>query len=483
MERLQDTVLVLFGVTGDLARRKILPALYRLDRSGLLPERFHVVGISRKGTTAEEVVSMIASSAPTEDDAREFRARFADRVSVVGMRIDQPGEYEILSRRLAELDRAEGRPLARIFYLAIPATLFPLVAGRLSESDINDKTPPRQEARFLIEKPFGHDAASARALVDLVNSRFSPSQVYRIDHYLAKETAQNILAFRFENPLFARAWNGRHVSHVRITAAEEIGIEGRAAFYEGMGAFRDLVQSHLLQLLALVTMDRPASLAAADVHRAKEELLSRVMPPSPDRMRAETMRAQYRSYRSEVGNPDSLVETYAACRLSIDSEKWRGVPILIRTGKALREKVTEITLSFADPAIRGYRNDLTLRIQPNEGIVTDLRIKKPGFESECEEVQLDYCYRERADAAPEAYERVLYDALRSDQTLFATGREVLECWRVSEPILKAWATPGFPIHEYETGSWGPEAADLLAADAGTRWLDETHRVCPLRFGP
>jgi glucose-6-phosphate 1-dehydrogenase len=466
---LPPTVFVIFGVTGDLARRKILPAIRRLDEAGLLPRRFCVVGVNRKGLADDDVVAMLSPE-------------FASRASAVQMRIDEPSDYPILARRLAELDRAEGVPLARLYYLAIPAPLFKTVATRLSEVDFDDRALARPEPKYLVEKPFGHDLASARELVDLVDSRFAPSQVFRIDHYLAKETAQNILSFRFGNPIFSRAWNGDHISHVMITASEEIGIEGRSAFYEGMGAFRDLVQSHLLQLLALVAMDRPASFSSEDIHRAKEEFLSRVMPPSPGDMPERSVRGQYAGYREEVGNPDSQTETYAAARLSIDADGWRNVPVLIRTGKSLREKVTEIVIAFSDEG--PYRNYLTLRIQPNEGIVVDLRIKKPGFDAECEDVQLDFCYDSGAEtgepALPESYERVLYDALRGDGTLFATGREILECWRISTPILDAWADDACPLFAYARGSWGPIEAASLARDAGVEWFDETHRVCPVR---
>lgn len=479
---LPATVFVIFGITGDLARRKILPALIQLDEAGLLPSTFRVVGVNRKGLSADDILSMLSPS-------------FASRVSAVQMRIDDAGDYSILSRHLDDLDRSEGFPLARLFYLAIPSPLFRTVAERLSQSDFNAQSPGSREPKYLIEKPFGRDLDSARELIGIIDSRFVPSQVYRIDHYLAKETAQNILSFRFGNPLFSRAWNGDHISHIMITASEEIGIEGRAAFYEGMGALRDLIQSHLLQLLALVAMDAPASFSSDDIHRAKEAFLSRVMPPSIEQMSERAVRGQYAGYRNEVSNAESLTETYAAVRLSIDADGWRNVPVLIRTGKALREKVTEIVIAFSDDDVpsaggpsaggpgsaRPYRNYLTLRIQPNEGIVVDLRIKKPGFDSEYEDAQLDFCYNTRGDSLPESYERVLYDALRGDATLFATGREILECWRITEPILEAWAADVCPLFAYAHGSWGPIEANELASGAGVRWFDETHRVCPVKF--
>ncbi len=483
MERLSRAVLVIFGITGDLSRRKLLPALYRLEKSGLLPRGFRIVGISRRGTEVTDVIDLTRESIGSGADEGVLK-RLGDALSMVDMKIDDPEGYDPLVRRLQELESEAGQPLIRMFYLAIPATLFGTVTERLSRPDINALLEGRREARFLVEKPFGYDMKSALALVEDLNRRFDPAQVYRIDHYLAKETAQNILAFRFENPLFCKAWNNRHVSHIMITASESIGIEGRTSFYENMGALRDLVQSHLLQLLALVTMRKPRSMRDSDIHAEKERILQRVMPPEPVRMREDTVRGQYDTYRAETGKPDSAVETYAAMKLTIDDDEWRGVPVFIRTGKALSSKITEINMVFSGDSQDGRRNVLTLRIQPNEGIAIDLVIKRPGFEEAAEDVQLDFCYRDKlALDHPEAYERVLYDAMRGDRTLFATNEEVLQCWRVTEPILKAWSDPAFPLEIYPKGSWGPKAADRLIEGSGISWFTDAHDVCPLPRAP
>lgn len=483
MERLARTVLVIFGITGDLSRRKLLPALFRLERSGLLPAGFRIVGISRRGTEAADILELTRQAVGSEADD-DVLQRLGAALSMVDMKIDERESYEPLVQRLQELETEAGQPLIRMFYLAIPSTLFGTVTERLSRSDINTVHEGRREARFLVEKPFGYDMKSAQSLVNDLNRLFDPAQIYRIDHYLAKETAQNILAFRFENPLFCKAWNNRHVSHIMITASEAIGIEGRTAFYEHMGALRDLVQSHLLQLLALITMRKPASMQDSDIHAEKERILARVMPPEPAAMPEETVRGQYDTYRLETDKPDSKVETYAAMKLTIDDDAWRGVPVFIRTGKALASKVTEINMVFSGDAPDGRKNVLTMRIQPNEGIAIDLVIKRPGFDRATEDVQLDFCYRDKlALEHPEAYERVLYDAMRGDRTLFATNEEVLQCWRVTEPILQAWSDPDFPLEIYPKGSAGPEAADRMIEKSGISWFTDSHDVCPLPRKP
>jgi len=479
MERLAPTAIVIFGITGDLSRRKLLPALYRLERAGLLPAGFRIVGITRRGTTPEDILALVRAGIGAGADEGVLE-RLGRALSLVDMRMDDPGDYGNLVARLESLDAEAGRPLVRMFYLAIPSMLFSTVTERLSRPDLNAPREGRRTSRFLVEKPFGFSLDSARALVEDLDRRFDPAQIYRIDHYLAKETAQNILAFRFENPLFCKAWNNRHVSHILITATESIGIEGRTEFYERMGALRDLVQSHLLQLLALVTMRRPKTMADEDIHAEKERILSKVRAPEAAAMREETVRGQYESYRGETGKPDSLVETYAAVRLSIDDDEWRGVPVFIRTGKSIASKVTEINVVFSGDGSGGRKNVLTLRIQPDEGIVIDLAVKRPGFGFATEEVQLDFCYREKLSLEqPDAYERVLFDAMRGDRTLFATSREVLECWRVTEPILEAWKDPSFPLEIYPNGGWGPAAADAMIGKSGVSWFTDTHTVCSL----
>ncbi|MBN2811958.1 MAG: glucose-6-phosphate dehydrogenase [Spirochaetales bacterium] len=492
MKKLTNTILVIFGITGDLSKRKLLPALYNLERAGLLPEGFRIVGVSRKGTEPRDIIRMLKQSeAGKQADCPDICEKLEKTLSIVDMKLDEGDTYAGLSRELSRIEAEAGRPLNRLFYLAIPASLFPKVTERLAEADLNMHESGIRESRYLIEKPFGADLASAKKLISDLNERFGEERIFRIDHYLAKETVQNILSFRFSNPLFNGAWNNRHISHIMVTASESIGIEGRTAFYEGMGAMRDLVQSHLLQLLALATMEKPKTMEAAEIHREKEKILAAIRPPEPERMKEETVRAQYRTYREETGIADSLTETYAAVRLSIDTPEWKGVPMFIRTGKALKEKVTEITVVFTEGGAESLtsaradaagaeikRNYLTLRIQPNEGIAVDLDIKKPGLDEATQAVQLDFCYRDAPGFEQiDAYARVLYDGMRGDRTLFATGDEVLACWRITEPVLRAWDSPDFPLHFYDNGSAGPEAADELIQKTGIAWFTDSHQVC------
>jgi glucose-6-phosphate 1-dehydrogenase len=299
-----------------------------------------------------------------------------------------------------------------------------------------------------VEKPFGHDLASAQELIKVTASQFQEEQIYRIDHYLAKETAQNIITFRFENPLFEAVWNNRHVSGIDILASEKIGIEGRAVFYEQQGALRDFIQNHLLQLLAITTMNEPDRLDSAGIHEKKLQLLDAIMPADPSQAR----RGQYAGYRDEVQNPDSNVETFAAIHTGIDNNRWRGVPVTIRTGKALAERKTTITFTFKKDTTGLVANTLQFRIQPDEGIALHLLAKKPGFDHELLPVAMDFAYNQHFDGVePAAYERVLLDAVRGDRTLFASGPEVLAAWRIVEPVVQAWNTSGDGLQVYQPG--------------------------------
>lgn len=481
MAALEPAILTIFGVTGDLAQRKLLPALYHLAHDKLLPDSFRIVGVSRRGTTTKDVLAAIEKSVQSTGDScdTDTLSWLENAISIIDMDIANPSEFAKLKTELDAIEDKLGVCLNRLFYLAIPSTLFGAVAERLGHEDLNTGCQHgATESRLLIEKPFGYDLNSAQALIATLQKSFVEEQIYRIDHYLAKETVQNILTFRFENPLFGTSWNKDHISHITITAAESIGIEGRVNFYEQMGALRDLIQSHLLQILALVTMDKPAKMEAADIHAAKEKLLSLIVPPTPEKMPAETVRGQYSTYKAEVASTHSQTETFAAVRLTIDDQKWQGVPMYIRTGKALAEKVTEVTVVFRDPHSSQCTNYLTIRIQPNEGIVLNLRIKKPGFEHDIEDVQMDFCYDEKLSVThPDAYERVLVDAMRGDKTLFATSQEVLASWKITQPILDSWQNGQCPLEAYDNGSWGPATADTLLQEVNDHWPTDNLHVC------
>jgi glucose-6-phosphate 1-dehydrogenase len=483
MLKLEPAILTIFGITGDLANRKLLPALYHLAHDELLPKSFRIVGITRRGTTAKAVVERIRASVELQGDkcSQEILDWLEQATSVVTMDITDPGEYVRLKLELDRLENESGVCLNRLFYLAIPSQVFSPVVRELGRSELNSGCQHgRAESRLLIEKPFGYDLVSAEELITETTNSFAEDQIYRIDHYLAKETVQNILKFRFDNPLFSGSWDNSHISHILVTASESIGIEGRVAFYEQMGALRDIIQSHLLQLIALVTMDKPTSFSADDIHGAKEKLLSQIHPPKDNEMIDHAIRGQYATYRKEVAHERSQTETYTAVRFEIDNDRWRGVPVLVRTGKAMKEKVTEITVVFRDPGNKDCTNFLTIRIQPHEGIVLDLRIKKPGFDDDVEHVQMDFCYSEKLNVMhPDAYERVLVDTMRGDKTLFATSQEVLASWHITEPILHAWQHGLSPLHHYTNGSWGPEAGNKLAVQAGQPWMTSALNICSI----
>ncbi len=487
MVALEPSIVTIFGITGDLSRRKLLPALYHLANDNMLPENIRIVGISRRGTTTQDVIENIKQSVEKKGDACNDSTlkRLQSIISIVAMDITQDNEYVNLKKELDRIEDSVGMCLHRLFYLAIPSTLFGPVVLKLGANDLNTGCQHgKAESRLLIEKPFGYDLTSAKELISDLNKSFSEDQIYRIDHYLAKETAQNIMTLRFENPLFSDNWNSKNIDYIMVTAAESIGIEGRASFYEQMGALRDLIQSHLLQLVALVTMDMPETMTSENIHKVKEDLLKTILPPKENLMVKKTVRGQYDSYKSETENAKSSVETFAAVELEIDSPRWLGTPIYVRTGKALADKITEITVVFKDDKIPHCNNYLTIRIQPNEGIVLDLRIKKPGFNNEISNVQMDFCYETKDGSLhPDAYERVLIDAMKGDKALFATSIEVLENWRITQPILDAWENNLVPLNIYKSGTWGPEESEKLLSNKSAVWFKNDHSVCTVHILP
>jgi glucose-6-phosphate 1-dehydrogenase len=337
----------------------------------------------------------------------------------------------------------------------------------------------------LVEKPFGNDLASAKDLIAFVSQHFHEDQIFRIDHYLAKETAQNILAFRFSNPLIEGIWSRRFIDQIQITAAEKIGINGRASFYENMGALRDFVQSHLVQLMAIVMMEYPEDMSPDAIHQEKLKLLQSIEPILPHNVDDIAVRGQYDAYRNEAKNPTSNVETYAAIKLEVANPRWGGMPVLLRTGKNLEHKATEIVVVFNDRF--GHQlagNLLIIRIQPNEGISLKLQAKKPGFVQDLEPVQMEFCYSGVFNGHhPDAYQRVLIDAMRGDQTLFTTSDEVIASWQLLQPVLDNWQASSAQPQTYAGGSWGPAASDTLADHYGTGWLNNEVHVCATHPAP
>jgi glucose-6-phosphate 1-dehydrogenase len=347
----------------------------------------------------------------------------------------------------------------RLFYLSIPPQVYGPLVKHLGEHGLHKPSPgSSSDVRLLVEKPFGYDLISAEELIKETTRDFSEDQIFRIDHYLAKETVQNILTFRRYNPLFWSIWNNQHIQYISVNAAEKIGIEGRANFYENVGALRDLVQSHLLQLLAITTMDLPEDLSDSNaIHRAKEALLNAVKPPHADEISEKVIRAQYDGYRDEVSNQDSVTETFVSLELNIDMPQWQGVPITVTTGKSLDSKHTEIIVCFGEPNDSDV-NQLTFRVDPHEGIDVRVAVKTPGYEQILQSASMNFSYQQTFDEEghPDAYERVLIDAVRGDHALFSTNEEVLASWRILQPILDAWKRNSDDLRSYAVGSKGPD---------------------------
>ena len=479
------TTLTIFGATGDLAHRKLLPALYNLAHEGALPERFNLVGVSRREMPDEEFREVMKAAIekysrrdtdPTVLDGLLGRARY------VGFSFDDVESYAKLRTVLGELDEEGGGKLNRAFYLSTAPEYFPVIVKALKAADLNYDSDV--DVRCIIEKPFGVDLETALELQRVVEHVFRESQVYRIDHYLGKETVQNVMAFRFANFMFEPVWNRNYIDNIQITAAEDIGIGTRAGYYDQAGAMRDLVQNHMLQLLTLVCMEPPATFEADKVRDEKVKVLHAITPPTPEEVRQCTVRAQYTAgteggedvngYLEEDGVPDdSRTETYAALKLEVHNWRWAGVPIYLRTGKHLTRKVTEIAvqlkpvphLAFQSAGSVGVQpNQLVLTMQPNEGVSLSLGAKIPGSSMRIRPVNMEFLYGSAfMSQSPEAYERLIMDAMRGEATLFTRNDEVIAQWSIIDPILQAWKADDMPLHTYESGSAGPAAADELIA--------------------
>jgi glucose-6-phosphate 1-dehydrogenase len=479
-----SSALVIFGATGDLARRKLLPALYNLAHDGALPERFRLIGVSRKEKAHEHF------RAECEQAIRAFSRRTPDGDVLAGLLenvryvpgvFDDPGVYAKLSEALDGFDEDAGERLNRAFYLSTAPSFFPTIVGQLGGSGLSRRADT--EVRVIVEKPFGATLEQARELNARVLSVFDESQVFRIDHYLGKETVQNMLAFRFANGMFEPLWNRNYIDQVQITAAEDIGIGSRAGYYDQAGALRDLIQNHMLQLLCHVAMEPPGAFTAEAVRNEKVKVLHAIAAPAPDEIPAMAARAQYAAghsggedvagYLQEEGVPsDSITETYAALRLEVDNWRWAGVPFYLRAGKRLARKVTEIAvtlkpvphLAFSHDGSLGVQpNQLILTVQPNEGVTLRLGAKIPGTRMSIRPVNMEFLYGTSfLSQSPEAYERLIMDAMRGDPTLFTRNDEVEAQWRICDPIVSTWAaTPG-PLAQYEAGSQGPaQATDIL----------------------
>ncbi len=485
--------LVVFGVTGDLARKKLIPAVYDLANRGLLPPGFVLLGFARRDW-GDGDFEQVARSAAQKGARTEWREstwrRLEDSIKFLPGSFDDDAAFDTLAQQLRDLDASHGTQGNAAFYLSIPPTAFPVVLKQMKRTGMADDVDGEGGVwrRVVVEKPFGHDLASSRQLNDLVDDVFTAKDVFRIDHYLGKETVQNLLALRFANTLFEPIWNSHFVDSVQITMAEDVGIGSRAGFYEETGAARDVLQNHLLQLLALTAMEEPVGFDSESLRTEKRKVLGALTPPKD--LARYAVRGQYDQgwlagqrvpgYRGEEGvDPSSRTETFAAVRLEVETRRWAGVPFYLRTGKRLPRRVTEIAVLFHRAPILPFSktdteelgaNQLVVRVQPDEGVTLRFGSKVPGTTMEVRDVSMDFQYGEAfTEASPEAYERLLLDVLIGDASLFPTNDEVEQSWRVIDPIEQHWAADDGGPHLYRAGEWGPKAADDMLAGDGRTW--------------
>jgi glucose-6-phosphate 1-dehydrogenase len=461
---LSPTIIVIFGITGDLSHRYLLPALYHLFKDGLLHEQTEIVGISRKSMTSQQLLDQVELCVDEPDKTcdPDTIKKMYDHSQMFEMDPVKPEDYTRLRNLLDDIEKKRGICMNRLYYLSIPPQVYDPIITQMGTAGLNASCAHgKAMTRLLVEKPFGYDLISAQSLITDTALVFGEEQIFRIDHYMAKETVQNILTFRFANPIFEAAWNKDHIERIEISASEQITIEGRAQFYETVGALRDFIQSHLLQMLAIVTMNKPEIMDSEHIHDSKQKLLEQVEAVPANEVSTHAVRAQYKGYKNEVDNQDSTTETFAGIRVRIENERWKDVPIIIWTGKALLEKKTEISIYFKG---RGEQpNRLRFRIQPNEGIELDLLTKKPGFDDTLQTVAMEFSYQQNFNNHdhPNAYERVLVDAVKGDHTLFSTGQEVLAAWRIVQPVIDEWSKNNTNMMEYSSGISGSELAKPL----------------------
>ncbi len=505
--------IVIFGASGDLAHRKLIPAIYDLVREGLLGDRFYVVGFARSPMSDEQYRSdcraAVAEHGRSKSIDSDIWARVAERTYYFQAEYDAAADYQRLSETLCKLDQRHNVPCNRVFYLATPPAQFQPIIEHLGQ------TLPRHEqerpcacreenpahwVRLIIEKPFGHDLASARQLNRLVHSHFAEDQVFRIDHYLGKETVQNLMVLRFANSIFEPIWNYKYIDHVQITVSESLGVGGRGGYYDHSGALRDMVQNHLFQLMSLIAMEPPVALDAVSVRDEKVKVYRSIRPIRPGTVDHFTVRGQYgpgehanqrtEGYLKEKGvAPYSRTETFTAMRLFIDNWRWSGMPFYLRTGKFLEQKLSEVVVRFRSPPLTlfqkqcdmpVYPNDLVIRVQPDEGVSLRLNGKVPGSQMNIKSVALDFLYSTTFHKAPpEAYERLIYDAISGDQTLFIREDETEAAWSVVDAIGQGWAQSEHAPHPYAPGSWGPRQANQLIELDGRRWLHTTGAPEPI----
>ena len=489
-------ILVIFGATGDLTGRKLAPAIYNLGNDGLLPANFACVGFARREKSddvfREELKKEISSYSRTKPLDETYWNAFKEQIFYHQSEFDSDEGYKSLAAKLDSLDKRFSTGANRIFYLSVQPKYFPLIIEKLRKFNLLYDVHKNQESysRVIIEKPFGHDSASAAELQADIEKNLDESQTYRIDHYLGKETVQNILVFRFANAIFESLWNYKHIDHVQITVAEDIGIGTRGAFFEEEGLLRDIAQNHMMQLLTLVAMEPPVSLSASAIRDEKVKVLQSIRPLTQDDFERHAVRGQYGAgfingenaigYLQEKNvNPESKIETFLALRFYIDNWRWAGsVPFYLRGGKRLPKRSSEIAIFFKDaPGVlflqqssRNEPNVLVLRIQPDEGISMKINCKVPGPSSPLQPVKMDFRYGSYfGQSPPEAYERLIWDCMLGDSTLFARADEVAQSWKLFTPLLDYWNKTPAAFPNYACGTWGPKEADEMIAKDNRNW--------------
>ena len=485
----EPCAVVMFGASGDLAKRKLLPALYDLAIHACLAPRFRLLGYARTQMNDDRFRELSTEFLPQPQDGEDTRHNeFMTHLKYLSGNYDDPAAYKKLAERLDALDKEGNLGGNRLFYLAVPPEIYLKIIEQLGRAGLNKPKTEKSWTRVIIEKPFGRDRASAIELNRQVLQVFDESQVYRIDHYLGKETVQNMLVFRFGNGIFEPLWSRNFIDHIQITAAESLGVESRAAFYESAGALRDMIQSHVLQLTSLVAMEAPATFGANSVRNEKIKVLESIRPFTTETIWKSVVRGQYGpgqidgepvvGYRQEPGvSPNSPTETFVALKLFVDNWRWSGVPFYLRTGKRLARPQTEVAIRFRQAPHRVFRgetleyNSLVLNIQPDEGISLSFGAKAPGAQMHIQPVTMDFRYRQAfGGGSRSAYATLINDCIRGDATLFDRADSVEAAWALVDPIVEAWqnaSPPPFP--NYPAGSQGPRAADDLTAAEGIRW--------------
>ncbi|MDA1121776.1 MAG: glucose-6-phosphate dehydrogenase [Bacteroidetes bacterium] len=490
MAKPDNHILIIFGASGDLTARKLIPAIYELFTGDFLPEKFAVVGVSRTELSDDDFRKKVLVESPylsEEDD--NVKKQFASNLHYCALDPQEGGQYGKLVEKLAEVDAEIGNLSNYIFYLSTPPSLYPIIPKNLASVGLNDEKDGWR--RIIIEKPFGYNLETAQSLNERLKASFHERQIYRIDHYLGKETVQNVLVTRFANSIFEPVWNRNYIHHIEITSAESVGVEKRGGYYDTSGALRDMVQNHLLQVAALVGMEPPTKVDSYHIRNEKLKFFQSIKPYRDDEISNHVIRGQYvesvikgeniNGYRNEPDvDPNSRTETYVAMKFFVDNWRWAGIPFYIRTGKKLPSRVTEVVIHFKHSpyhlfanhkGVSNSHNQLILRVQPSEGIQFKFGMKIPGSGFDVKNVNMDFLYSSLTDAhLPDAYERLLLDCMMGDSTLYARGDSVEAAWEFIDPILKHWENnPDEKIFGYPAGTWGPEHADSLIDGKEFAW--------------